>query len=305
MKQATLSRDLPDKVHGVEMYLINKLVSRFIFLSRFILFSVWKWKGAYDKGESKMARRTAIVVGATGFTGQFLIKQLCESKEYAAISAIVRRDFSYKHAKLDVHIKNFDRLEENDLDIADDLFCCLGTTMKKAKSKENFEKVDLEYPLRIASLAKKRGIPNFHVISAVGSNKKSLFFYSRVKGQMEEGLIEIQLPHLFIYKPSLLTGNRGEFRLGERLSESIFQLLNPLLVGPLKKMRSIEGKQLAFAMYHFAIHNRNNNFTIYKPLDILNARPKEDIEEQPILREELFNWEDRKDIFVDQDTRKD
>lgn len=248
-----------------------------------------------------MARRVAIVVGATGFTGQFLVKQLCESEEYAAVSVIVRRDFSYKHAKLDIQVKNFDRLEESDLDIADDLFCCLGTTWKKAKSKENFERVDLEYPLRIASLAKKRGIPNFHVVSAIGSNKKSLFFYSRVKGKMEEGLIEMELPHLFIYRPSLLTGGRGEFRLGERLSEGIFQLINPLLIGPLKRMRSIEGKQLAFSMYHYAIHNTKKNVTIYKPLDILNAKPMEKIEEQPISREELFNWDNRGDIFVDQE----
>lgn len=249
-----------------------------------------------------MAKRVAIVVGATGFTGQFLVKQLCESEEYAAVSVIVRRDFSYKHAKLDIQVKDFDKLGENDLDIADDLFCCLGTTMKKAKSKKNFEKVDLEYPLRIASLAKKRGIPNFHVISAVGSNKKSPFFYSQVKGRMEEGLMEMELPHLFIYKPSLLTGDRGEFRLAERLSEGVFQLLNPILIGPLRRMRSIEGKQLAFAMYHYAIHNtKNDDVTIYRPLDILNAKPLEDIEEQPISREELFNWEKREDIFVDQE----
>ncbi|MEK3978848.1 NAD-dependent epimerase/dehydratase family protein [Psychrobacillus sp. FSL K6-2836] len=246
-----------------------------------------------------MARRVAIVVGATGFTGQFLVKQLCESEEYAAVSVIVRRDFSYKHAKLDIRVKDFDKLGENDLDIADDLFCCLGTTMKKAKSKKNFERVDLEYPLRIASLAKKRGIPNFHVISAVGSNKKSLFFYSQVKGRMEEGLIEMELPHLFIYKPSLLTGDRGEFRLAERLSEGIFQLLNPLLIGPLKRMRSIEAEQLAFAMYYYAIHNKKKNITIYKPLDILNAKTSPVLEEKPISREELFNWDNRKDIFVD------
>ncbi|WP_277587369.1 NAD-dependent epimerase/dehydratase family protein [Psychrobacillus antarcticus] len=251
-----------------------------------------------------MTKRVAIVVGATGFTGQYLVKQLCESKEYAAVSVIVRRGFSYKHAKLDIQVKDFDRLEENDLDLADDLFCCLGTTMKKAKSKENFERVDLEYPLRIASLAKKRGIPNFHIISAVGSNKKSPFFYSQVKGRMEEGLIEMELPHLFIYRPSLLTGGRGEFRLAERMSEGFFQLLNPLLVGPLKKMRSIEGEQLAFAMYHYAVHNTKKSVTIYKPLDILNAKPLEELEEQPISREELFNWEDRENTEVDEDTTK-
>lgn len=252
-----------------------------------------------------MAKRVAIVVGATGFTGKFLVKQLCESEEYAAVSVIVRRDFAYKHAKLDVQVKDFDKLEENDLDIADDLFCCLGTTMKKAKTKENFERVDLEYPLRIASLAKKRGIPNFHVISAIGSSKKSPFFYSQVKGRMEEGLLAIDLPHLFIYKPSLLTGNRGEFRLGERLSEGVFKILNPLLIGPFKRLRSIQGEQLAFAMYHYALHNTKNSVTIYKPLDILNAKPFETVEAEPISRETLFNWENREDIFVDKDTSKD
>ena len=111
----------------------------------------------------------------------------------------------------------------------------------------------------------------------------------------------MELPHLFIYRPSLLTGDRGEFRLGERLSEGVFQLLNPILIGPFKRMRSIEGEQLAFAMYHYAIHHKKSGVTIYKPLDILNAKPMEKIEEQPISREELFNWDDRKDIFVDQE----
>ncbi|MEK4484515.1 NAD(P)H-binding protein [Psychrobacillus sp. FSL H8-0484] len=250
-----------------------------------------------------MVRRTAIVVGATGFTGQYLVKQLCESEEYAAISVIARRDIIYTHKKLDVKIRDFDKLEENDLEIADDLFCCLGTTMKKAKTKENFEKVDLEYPLQIASLAKKRGIPNFHVISAVGSNEKSPFFYSRVKGRMEQELIALKLPYLSIYRPSLLSGNRGEFRFAERLSEGVFQLINPILVGPFKRMRSIEGKQLAFAMYHYAVHGRKNKLNLYKSVDILNVKPIVVNEETPIPREELFNWEKRKDIFVDKDEK--
>jgi len=250
-----------------------------------------------------MVRRTAIVVGATGFTGQYLVRQLCESEEYAAISVIARRDITYTHKKLDVKIRDFDKLEENDLEIADDLFCCLGTTMKKAKTKENFEKVDLEYPLQIASLAKKRGIPNFHVISAVGSNEKSPFFYSRVKGRMEQELIELNLPYLSIFRPSILTGNRGEFRLAERLSEGVFQLINPILVGPFKRMRSIEGKQLAFAMYHYAVHGRKNKLNLYKSIDILNVKLIVVNEETPIPREELFNWEKRKDIFVDKDEK--
>lgn len=248
-----------------------------------------------------MAKRTAIVVGATGFTGQHLVKQLCESEEYVAVTIIARRNITYTHAKLDVKIREFDKLEERDFEIADDLFCCLGTTMKKAKTRENFEKVDLEYPLRIASLAKKRGIPNFHVISAAGSSKRSPFFYSRTKGRMEQELIDLKLPHLFIFRPSLLTGGRAEFRLGERLAEGIFQLINPILVGPFRGLRAIEGKQLAFAMYHYAVHGRTMSVNTYKSSDILYARPIEKNDEEPITREELFNWSKRKDIFVEAD----
>lgn len=245
-----------------------------------------------------MVKRTAIVVGATGLTGNFLVRQLCESEEYVAISVIARRTISYTHAKLDVKIREFDKLEENDLDIADDLFCCLGTTIKKAKTKEAFEKVDLIYPLQIASLAKKRGIPNFYVISAAGSNSKSPFFYSRIKGRMEEGLIDLKLPHLSIFRPTLLTGERAEFRLGERLAEGFFQLVNPLLIGPFRKMRAIEGKQLAFALCHYAVHGKKQDVHIYKTKEILNAKP---IEEKPISREELFDWSKREDVFVKED----
>ncbi len=251
-----------------------------------------------------MANKSAIIVGATGLTGSFLVKQLCESEEYVSVSVIARRDLNYTHPKLEVKIRDFDRLEEMDLEIADDLFCCLGTTIKKAKTKENFEKVDLEYPLRVASLSKKRGIPNFYVISAVGSNKKSPFFYSKVKGKMEEELKTMNLPHLAIFRPTLITGDRGEFRLGEKISAGLFGLINPILVGPFKKMKSIEGRQLAYAMYHYALHGKKNTVVIYNSIDILNAKPLKTSEEVPISREELFDWEKRKDIFIEDDKTK-
>ena len=250
-----------------------------------------------------MGKRSAIIVGATGLTGSFLVKELCESEEYVAVSVIARRQLEYTHPKLEVKIREFDKLEEDDLDIADDLFCCLGTTIKKAKTRENFEKVDLTYPLQIASLAKKRGITNFYVISAVGANKKSFAFYSRVKGRMEEGLIALQLPHLAIFRPTLITGERGEFRLGEKVSEGFFRVINPILIGPLKKARSIEGKQLAYAMYHYALHGKQEKVVYYRSIDILHAKPVTEEEEESISREELFNWEKRKDIFVEEDKK--
>lgn len=251
-----------------------------------------------------MTKRTAIVVGATGFTGQFLVKQLCESDEYTSVSIIVRRKPDFNHRKLNVRVRDFDRLEEKDLEIADDLFCCLGTTIKKAQSKEMFQKVDLEYPLQIASLAKKVGVPNFHVISAVGSNKKSPFFYSQVKGRLEEELIALNLPSLSIFKPSLIIGGREEFRLGERLSEGLFKTLNPVLRGPFKKMRAVEGRQLAFAMYHYAIQGKKDEVNIYQNIDILNASPIEEKVEPPIAREELFDWEKREGKFMEKEKEK-
>lgn len=240
-----------------------------------------------------MAKRSAIVVGATGLTGRLLVQQLCESDEYLAVSVISRREIGYNHPKLEVKIRNFDKLEEGDLDIADDLFICLGTTIKKAKTKENFKKVDLYYPLQIASLAKKRGIHHVLVISAAGTNRKSPFFYSQVKAELEEQLIEMNLPQLSIFRPSLLTGKRGEFRFGERLAEGFFQLVNPLLIGPFKRFRSIEASQLAYAMYHFALYGNKNKVNIYKPLQILEAKFVAKEEEPPLKREDVFNWDKR------------
>ena len=166
-----------------------------------------------------MEMRSAIVVGATGLVGSYLIRLLCESEEYISVTALTRRKLDYQHEKLVERIVNFDELAESDFDFAQEVFCCLGTTIKKAGTKEQFEKVDVEYPLNVASLAKKRGIQHFIVISAMGANEKAFAYYSRVKGKLEKELIDLELPRLSIVRPSLLVGDRKEFRLGEKAGE--------------------------------------------------------------------------------------
>src|SRR5574344_2571395 len=101
--------------------------------------------------------RSALIVGATGLVGSHLVKQLCDSPHYVSVKALVRNELSFEHPKLTVQQVNFDMLSETDVQFVDDVFCCLGTTRKKAGSREEFEKVDVEYPLRVAALSKRTG----------------------------------------------------------------------------------------------------------------------------------------------------
>ncbi|MFJ7648783.1 oxidoreductase [Lysinibacillus sp. NPDC097279] len=233
--------------------------------------------------------RSAIVVGATGLTGSSLIEQLCENDEYVSVIVIARRELQYKHPKLEVKIRNFDTLEEKDIEFAHELYCCLGTTIKKAGAREAFEKVDFEYPLAIASLAKKQGIPHMLVITAMGANEQSRFYYNRVKGKLENALIELGLQRLSIIRPSLLVGQREEFRLGEKVGEKLLKLANPLLIGPLKRSRAIEASQVAKAMIVIALHGKKQSVTIYPSQDLAKMEFP-NVTQEDFTRDELFNW---------------
>ncbi|MED3800354.1 NAD(P)H-binding protein [Lysinibacillus xylanilyticus] len=240
-----------------------------------------------------MGMRAAIVVGATGLTGTSLVEQLCKNDEYVSVTVIARRAPAYTHPKLEVKIRNFDTLEEKDIEFAHELYCCLGTTIKKAGSREEFEKVDFEYPLTIASLAKKRGILHMLVITAMGANESSPFYYNRVKGKLEHDLIELGLQRLSIIRPSLLVGEREEFRLGEKAGEKVLKLVKPLLVGPLKRSRAIEASQVAKAMIVIALNGNKQPVTIYQSQELakLDFPEKQDGD---VSREQLFNWDKRR-----------
>ena len=229
-----------------------------------------------------MEMRSAIVVGGTGLVGTSLVKLLCESEEYISITVIARRKLSFEHPKLTVKIRSFDELEEKDIDFAHEIFCCLGTTQKKAGSREEFEKVDVEYPLRVASLAKKCGIMHFIIISAMGANEKSKVYYNRVKGKLEKELIALELPQLSIVRPSLLVGERNEFRFGEKMGEWVLKVLNPLFVGPMKKYRSIKATQLALAMKVIALFGKKKAVTIYNSAQLAELKMPQQKIDDPI-----------------------
>lgn len=239
----------------------------------------------------KVKMRSAIVVGATGLVGSALIKLLCESEEYISVVAIARRKLDYEHPKLTVKVRSFDQLEEKDIDFAHEIFCCLGTTIKKAGSRKEFEKVDVSYPLQVVSLAKKCGIMHFIVVSAMGAKENSAIYYNRVKGKLEQELMALELPQLSIVRPSLLVGDRNEFRFGEKIGEWMLKILNPILIGPVKKYRSIEATQVALAMMVIALHSKKSKVSIYEADELANMKmPIKEKEEGPD-REKLFNWD--------------
>ena len=141
-----------------------------------------------------MVKKTALVVGATGLVGGNLVNVLLKAPEYEKVIVWVRKSTGIKNKKLQEKIINFELLDTYKLeDTVNHIFCCLGTTIKKAKSKEAFKKVDLEYIVSLARKAKENDVSQFLVISAMGANIKSTVFYNKVKGQMETDLSNLWL----------------------------------------------------------------------------------------------------------------
>ncbi len=200
-----------------------------------------------------MSLRTAFLAGATGLTGGHCLKILLEDSLYSEIRVLTRKPLPLKHPKLREQIIDFDNLEQHGGFIAaDHVFCCLGTTIKQAGSREAFRKVDLEYPVQIAQLARGNGATHYLLISALGANPDSRIFYNRVKGETEEKIKSITYPGVMIFRPSLLLGDREEFRTGEKVGEFLFRLVKPFLAGRLKKYRPVAAHKVARSMVELA-----------------------------------------------------
>ena len=200
-----------------------------------------------------MDKRAALLVGATGLVGGHCLNYLLKDDKYHQIVALTRRNLDFRNPKLEQYIVDFDRLENyTDQIKADDIFCCLGTTIKKAGSQEAFRQVDYHYPLQIAKLAVKNGARQFLLISSLGANKDSKIFYNRVKGEIEAAIREIPFYGIQIFRPSLLVGERAEYRTGEKVGEFFLKMVKPVMIGKWKKYRAITAANVAKAMVEIA-----------------------------------------------------
>lgn len=205
--------------------------------------------------------KTALIVGASGLVGEHLLGLLLASSHYDNVIAMVRTPLPIKHVKLKQLTVDFSELEEElvnqcnshlCLTSVNHVFCTLGTTIKKAGSKRAFYQVDHDYPLAIAKYFHQHEASLFAIVSAIGANQQAKVFYNQVKGEVESSLGNIGYQQLGIFRPSMLAGNRKEFRLGEYLGSIVMNLF--AFVMP-KKYHVIAAEKVANAMLAFAIRS--------------------------------------------------
>ncbi|QJX47410.1 NAD-dependent epimerase/dehydratase family protein [Hymenobacter taeanensis] len=198
-------------------------------------------------------QKTALIAGASGLVGSQLLPLLLASDRYSRVIAVGRRPLPLVHPKLEQRIFDLEQLEQHRLQlIADDVYCCLGTTLRQAGSREAFYKVDFLYVVKLAALTAGNFAAQFLLISAMGADASSRFYYNRVKGEMEDTVREAPFRAIHIFRPSLLLGQRLEKRLGEQIGSVLLRALRPLLVGPLRAYRAIGADTVARAMLHAA-----------------------------------------------------
>ena len=199
------------------------------------------------------SKKTALVVGATGLVGSELVALLTADDFYTSVKVLVRREPENSHPKLEVIIDDFSDIAGLGGKLnADHVFCCLGTTMKKAGSKEAFYQVDFHYPLEIAKYSQKQGASQFSLVSALGAKVESKIFYNRVKGEIEVAISSVPFQGINIFRPSLILGERKEQRMGEKLAKIFSGLFSIFLVGRLKKYKPIHAKDIAQGMVKIA-----------------------------------------------------
>jgi uncharacterized protein YbjT (DUF2867 family) len=202
-----------------------------------------------------MANKTALIIGATGLVGEEMLKQLLLLPQYDKVIALTRRPLDIKNAKLENPVVDFDKPEQYNKIKADDVYCAMGTTIGKAGSKAAFKKVDFEIPLAVAKLALDNGASKFILVSSMGADAKSLVFYSRTKGELEQALAKLKYKAVIIFRPSILLGDRKEHRTGEEIGRFVSEKLSFLFAGPLAKYRGTPADVLAKAMIKISGEN--------------------------------------------------
>lgn len=194
----------------------------------------------------------AVVIGGSGATGKFLIEELLSTDRITEVTVLLRKRYFEEHPKLKQVIIDFDQLENYDREISGDIaFSCLGTTLKNAGSKEAQWKIDYDYQLKFAELARKNNIPAFILVSAINANPHSSIFYSGMKGKLEESIINLKFKKTIIFQPSILIRPETD-RLGEKIAASIMSGISRS--GLLKRHRPTHVHDLAKAMIASSNH---------------------------------------------------
>ncbi len=208
--------------------------------------------------------KKAILFGSTGFVGSYLLKELLNNSDYEQVTIVVRKRISMIHPKLKIFIANYDSLPTQKENItADEIFITLGTTQKRTPSKNEYYRIEHDYPVLAARLAKEKGAKSVFLVSAVGANAKSKITYVKSKGETERDIIALNFEHTHIFRPSVMMGSRKENRPFEKVLIKMWTVINHLLLGSvLNKYKGIDGKNIAKAMNN-AAKNQSEKVKIY------------------------------------------
>ncbi len=214
-------------------------------------------------------QKTAILLGATGLTGNLLLQLLLKDDRYKKINLFSRSTSGVVHPKIEEYLGDVVNLDTfKNAFKADEVFCCIGTTKSKTPDKELYKKIDFGIPTKVAKLCKENGINTLVIISALGANSKSNIFYNRTKGEMEDAVLQLQIPKTHILQPSLIGGKREEKRIGEWIFKQLMRVANLVMAGPLKKYKSIHPNDIAKAMVWLA-NSEYGQVTI--PSDVIHS----------------------------------
>ncbi|HWP39108.1 MAG TPA: NAD(P)H-binding protein [Gemmatimonadales bacterium] len=200
----------------------------------------------------QLTLRRAVIAGATGLVGTYCLEELVGSAAYTSVLVLARRPIGPTHPKVALRIVEFGALDAEDPTVADDAFCCLGTTIREAGSRESFRKVDHDFVLGFARFARRSGVRRFVVISSLGADRRSRVFYSRVKGEVENALRHVGFESLIILRPSLLLGPRIPPRRGEQVAAALAAIGRPFMIGPFRRYRPVHARAVARAMVQLA-----------------------------------------------------
>lgn len=219
-----------------------------------------------------MMGKSALVLGSSGLIGSLLLEKLFNHPDYSTIITIVRKPQQINHPKLIEIVTDFNSdINLDDIETINSIFSCLGTTRKKTPDLDAYHKIEVDIPNQFAKLGNQKGLTKFHYISAVGANANSSNFYLKMKGEAEETLQKNTIKQLFLYRPSLLIGNRAEYRLAENISAKIFPLINFFLRGNLSKYKSIEAEKVAQSLLENDLQLNSEKVSVLYYNEIINS----------------------------------
>jgi len=213
--------------------------------------------------------KTALLFGSTGLVGGHVLNYLIQNSNYSKIKLFVRSFTEINNPKIEIIKTDFNNLNKHAEDIkGDECFCCIGTTKKKSPNKNEYQKIELDIPKKIAQIAKSNSVKSFFFVSSGYANPKSSGEYLKFKGLVEEEIKNLNFDKIGIMRPSFLLGERQEERVFEKFGIIIFKLLTPILIGSFRKMRPIQSEKVARAMIKLA--NENIDQSVFESNEISN-----------------------------------